>query len=115
MEPRHHSSDKEKDTVHDPKRKRRLQHRARLVDIDIQSTDMRRAEDPKCHIQPTATGDVGAIRLCYKPQVIYTCYEGAYEGEVDEAYEASVVRRPMVAEKGKDGPGQTEGRHDEED
>lgn len=65
---------------------------------------MRRAKDAKYHVDFAAALDIAAPRLGDEAQVVYPRDEGAYKGEVDEAYEARVVGGAVVAEEGEDGP-----------
>ena len=115
MKPRHHGRDKKEYTIHNPKRKRRLEHRARLASVHVQPVDMHRSENPKGHVQRAATGDVAAVRFGDEAEVVYASYKSAHKGEVDEAHEAGVVGGAVVAEEGEDCPGEAEGGDDEED
>jgi len=106
---------KEENTIHDTKRKRRLEHRTRFINIDTDAIERRGAKD--------AEGDavrVGGFQRCAvcaadAAQVVDAGDEGAYEAQVDEGDEVGVGARAVVGEERGDGPDGGEHGDDEED
>lgn len=86
---RKESSPSEEDNLHNAYRETSLQHRAGLVDVQLErvicplAVLAERAEgDPDA-----ATGPVGAVCVCDKAELVDTCDEGAEEEHVDKGDE----------------------------
>lgn len=108
MDPRQDRRDEEEDAIHDTKRPAGLEHRARLVRVDIQRIDT-----------PTQKAKVvigvAAVDVLDEAQVVHAGDEGAHEAEVDEPDEARVGAAAVVREEREERPGEREDRDDEED
>ena len=79
----------EENRIHNPKRKRRLQHRAGLINIQTQRIIALATNIPKRTQGDVerSTGELRAVCICNPAELVDTCYEGTYEAEVDEGDE----------------------------
>ena len=116
-EQRQDERDEEEHRVHNPKRPRRLQHRAVLVDIDRPwriAADAKIAERPESDVDGREL-EACAVGLADAAELVVGGNEGADEAEVDEGDEEGRAAGGAEAEEGHDGPGTGEDRDDEED
>jgi hypothetical protein len=112
---RQHGREEEEDGVHDAKGKARLQHAARLVDVDVERVERGVAEDAEADGRRRPGRDVDAVKVLDEAQIVHAGYEGADEAEIDEADELRVRLAAMVREEREQRPSESEDRHDEED
>ena len=110
-EKRQQARNEEEDAVHDPERKRCLQHRADLVRLNIEAVQGDRSQ---------AAGNGPGFGLCARTicacneaELVDTCDECADETEVNEGDEESVGACAVVREQRCDGPGGAQDGDDE--
>ena len=102
---RQNTRNKKEDTIHDPKRKARLQHRTLFISRETKAVQTRVSEDPKIDLVGIAGCYGCAVLFCDAPEFVDACDEGTDETEVDEADEEGVVFGAVVGEERCDGPG----------
>jgi hypothetical protein len=102
---RQNTCNKKEDTIHNPKRKARLQHRTLFVSGEIKLVQTRVSEDPKTDLVGIPGCHARAVLFCDAPEFVDACDEGTDETEVDEADEEGVVFGAVVGEERCDGPG----------
>jgi hypothetical protein len=102
---RQNTRNKKEDTIHNPKRKARLQHRTLFVGREIKAVQTCVSEDPKIDLVGIAGCYARAVLFCDAAKFVDASDEGSDETEVDEADEEGVVFRAVVGEEGCDGPG----------
>lgn len=113
---RQHTRKEKENTIHNPKRPTRLQHRARLINRHIKATDRRgMASNTDAEEGIIGRGHAAAAVLVDIAELVDARDKGADEAQVDEGDEPGVGFRAVVGEEGGDGPDGGEDRDDEED
>lgn len=107
--------DKKEDTIHDPKRKARLQHGAILVRVETKRRTAANTIIVDGDGKVAVGGKVCAVRVGDVAEFVDTGNECADEGKIDQGDEVSGVAGGFAAEDGDDSPGGGEDRDDEED
>lgn len=79
VDPGQHSGEEEEDAVHDAEREAGLEHRARLVGVDVEPRAVELAEDAKVDVVAVAAHDVGAVGVRDEAEVVDACDERADE------------------------------------
>lgn len=115
MQAGEHGCEEEQDGVDDAEGEARLEHGARLLELDVDAVEGSAAEDAEAHVDAGSADHARAVRVGYEAKGVYGADEGAHEEEVDEGHESSICRRAVVREEGKDSPSSGEDRDDEED
>lgn len=98
------AGNEEEHTVHNAERERRLEHRARLVDVGVIVGHRSRAKGPEADVVGIAARDARAVGGRDEAQRVHGADEGADEEQVDHRHEGRVRRRAVVAEERVDGP-----------
>jgi len=109
---RQQGRDGKENAVHDAKRKRRLEHGARLVGLDAEA-GARRTEVPDSD-GPTGAVGRSAIGVGDETQRVHGADEGTHKEQVDQRDKECVRLGAVVGEECADGPGGAEHRDDEE-
>lgn len=104
-----------KDTVHNPKRKCRFQHRALLIDIKTEWTVSIKSVRPKRDVKGAIGAEVRAVSIGNAAQVVDARDQGADEADVDKADEVGGAPCGFAAEEGEEAPYGGEGGDYEED
>jgi len=115
IQPCHNPRDKEKDYIHNPHRKTRLQHRTPLIHTNLYCVQIRTAKNPQTQGNRIALLDISAVRIADKAEFINGSDEGAKEAEVDDGDEAAVASGTVVCDEAEDAIGYGEGGGDEKD
>lgn len=110
-----HRREEEQDGVDDAKGEARLEHGARLVDLDVDAVEGGAAEDAEAQVDGGPADHARAVGVGYEAEGVHGADEGADEEEVDDGHEDGVCGGAVVREEGEDGPGAGEDRDDEED
>ncbi len=116
-EPQQHHRIEKENNIHDPKRKARLQHRTRPIDIErklriglppkIPERSQTQVKRPRREIRAAGIGDAAQLDDARD--------EGADEAEVDEGDEECGFAGRPAPEEGRYAPGRSEHGGDEED
>jgi len=114
MEESKYTRKKEEDSIHNPKRKTGLEHRALFIRREMQTVKRYAAQD-STDLVATALCDMGAVLATDATQFVDTCDEGPDETEIDEGDKEGVVFRSVVGEESADCPGGGEDGDNEED
>lgn len=115
MHPRHDCREEEEQAVHNAKRKARLQHATRPVDVQMQRIERRAPQNPQANGRRRPRRDADAVKVLDKAQVVHARDKGTDESEIDETDEARVGAGAVVREEGEERPGEAEHGDDEED
>lgn len=114
----HHTSqqarNEKENAIHDSKRKARFQHRARLVNFDTHTVDIRVSKCSEVDVVAGSSGQVRAIWVGDEAEFVNAGDECPHETEIDEGDEERVGAGAVIGEEGCDGPGTGEHRDDEQ-
>jgi len=87
MEESKHAGNEKENTIHNPKRKARLQHRTLLIGRKVQSVNRRTPKYAKANLVCISGGNVCTVLMCDAAEFVDTGDERTDETEVDEGDE----------------------------
>jgi uncharacterized Zn-binding protein involved in type VI secretion len=116
---RHHYTCSQRIDLHDTKRKGRLEHSTRLIDVQRKAVSGKGNATQTPQVKVVVVGaivaPIGAVRVSDAAQTPHCADEGAHKEEIDEGDEVGRVFGARVQEEGAYCPCGSEHRDDEED
>lgn len=91
---------RKQDSIQNPKRERRLEHRTLLVQVEIEPSVTAHAIRAQCDVEGAAVGEIGAAGVTDAAQVVDARDQGADKADVDEADEARGAASGFAADDG---------------